>query len=111
MTIGNKYWILIGSNGTWRLQLGKLDTIAYDGKSHVNRFIITHEGGENKHFNEKMRYFYEGEDVCTYSNEYIFEYDDLDKAYLKFLKMYGININNIGVFLDKQMEEYPERFL
>ena len=111
MIVGNKYWVLVGSNGTNRLQLGVLKTLKYDNRENVTEFSMTSVGFENKYFNDSMLWYYEGESKCTHDHNDIFEYDDLDKAYLAFLKSYGLNLNIIGEFVDTQIEEYPERFL
>lgn len=111
MIVGNKYWIILFSNGSCRLQLGTLKTLNYDNRENVVEFSITSDGFENKYFNDGMKWYYEGEEVCTHDHKDIFEYKDLDKAYLSWLNRYGLNLNIIGDFVEQQMEEYPERFL
>lgn len=109
--IGEKYWVIKFSNGSCRLQLGILITLNYENKDNITRFSITEEGIENKYFNDKMKWNFKGEEICIYDDKYIFEYKDLDKAYLSWLNMYGLNLTLIGDFVDEQLEEYPERFL
>lgn len=108
LKVGEKYWIIVGSNGTFRLQLGKF---IQNEKPGVNRFEITKDGFSNPYFGDAMLWHYEGEEVNTYDDKYVFEYKDLDKAYLKFLKGYGINILNLGVFIDNQISKNPENII
>ncbi len=111
MIVDKKYWIILFSNGSCRLQLGVLKSLNYDDRENVVQFAIAEDGFENKYFNDKMKWYYKGEEVCTHDNKNIFEYEDLDKAYLAWLNMYGLNLTIIGDFVDEQLEEYPERFL
>jgi len=111
LKLNEKYWIIIGSNGVLRLQLGILDIIDVNGRSGVNEFIITYDDKLNDYFSNRMIYYVEGDRIKTINNKNIFEYYDLESACLEFFKSCGFNLCNTYNLLNHQYNAFPEKFL